>query len=1288
LQLVTGLLLGIAGFLANYFKLPLFYNVDVLFGSFFVVCAIVCLRPPAALAAALIAASCTYLLWNHPWAIVVFTAEALFLLLANRRWPGHLVQFDTLYWLTIGMPLVGFFYGGVMGMDAQPVLMIALKQSVNGICNTAMAVVVLYNILLHVPRAGILPFTEIPARKVFFVGMVVVFFLPVLVYLTVDIRMKMDDQEKLAARAIDEAVEGSRNAAGLMLHDAQRALAVLAGDALAAAPAARQQAVEVIRQSQPLLLRAGILDRQGRTVAFSPLVDDQGRATLGLDLSGRSEVREAFRTGKTVVGAVRLGQIGTPRPVIVLVQPIVVRGELAGAAIGTVDVTQLAERLRGVLAAQRDLEISCTLVDDGGRVVASTADHWLPLAVHILPGMEPVKILPGDIVHLLPESRPNVSYMSRWDKSRFVKTVAPDQATPWTIVIEASLAPLLEQLNLRTIKVFLLIWAMLLLAILVSTAMSRLFTRSFNRLVAVTRGLPAQIDAGTRPAWPDSSIFEVKQLVDNFREVSDALGDVFGELKTINANLERHVDERTRQLQAEVAERRRAEELLKISESRWKFALEGAGDGMWDWDLVADRVYFSPRWKTMLGFAEADIGSHPREWDERLHPDDRPAVQQAFRDYITGITADYAVEFRLRCRDGGWKWILSRGMVVARNDAGQPTRVIGTHTDLSERKSAELQLAENRRFLEMVINTAVDPIFVEDSALRYQLVNDAFCSFTGYPREALLGRTAREVFPADEAASFAAKDYELLAGARLTIGESRMTDASGQSHLIVIRKGLYLDQGGERYIVGILRDITEQARVAAELLQAREAAVAAAQAKSSFLANMSHEIRTPLNAILGFSQLLLRDPQLLPVQEERLRIINRNGTYLLGLINEILEMARIEAGRVDLHEDVFDLPALFADVADTFAPEVAGKNLWLTVDEVAGLPHRVVGDAAKLRQVLLNLVGNAVKFTRSGGVNVRAHCEPRGDDLRLSVEVEDNGRGIPAELIPDLFSPFARARDVEGQQGSGLGLPISQDYVRRMGGEIQVTSTPGKGSCFRFDLKLKFPPEGLPAVPREQVHMARLSADQPTYRVLVADDSADARELLLQLFSEAGFAAEAVPDGAAAIDRLRQWHPHLILMDLHMPELDGIAAIRLVRENDPARVIKVIAISSSVLAENRAAALAAGADDFIGKPFLVDELWRTVAGLLPVVFEFKALPATAPAIHGKRAALSTAAALLPPELRDELRDALARADIDHLLQALGQVTTHDAALAADLEQLALRFDYLELQDILRGDRPC
>jgi CheY-like chemotaxis protein len=135
-------------------------------------------------------------------------------------------------------------------------------------------------------------------------------------------------------------------------------------------------------------------------------------------------------------------------------------------------------------------------------------------------------------------------------------------------------------------------------------------------------------------------------------------------------------------------------------------------------------------------------------------------------------------------------------------------------------------------------------------------------------------------------------------------------------------------------------------------------------------------------------------------------------------------------------------------------------------------------------------------------------------------------------------------------------------------------------------------------------------------------------------------------------------------------------------------VIKVFAICSSVLAENHAAAVAAGADDFIGKPFLVDELWRTVAGLLPVVFEFKALPATAPAIHGKRAALSTAAALLPPELRDELRDALARADIDHLLQALGQVTTHDAALAADLEQLALRFDYLELQDILRGDRPC
>ena len=389
---------------------------------------------------------------------------------------------------------------------------------------------------------------------------------------------------------------------------------------------------------------------------------------------------------------------------------------------------------------------------------------------------------------------------------------------------------------------------------------------------------------------------------------------------------------------------------------------------------------------------------------------------------------------------------------------------------------------------------------------------------------------------------------------------------------------------------------------------AKQAAEMANTAKSEFLANMSHELRTPLNSVIGFTQILCQDTSFKAEQKERLRIINRSGEHLLSLINNILEMSKIEAGRTTLNETDFDLHTVLQDLQDMFCLKVQKKGIQFVLEPDSNLPQYIFADEGKLRQVLINLIGNGVKFTDKGGVIVRAKVETDAENNQarlLKLEVEDTGPGIAAEELKKLFVPFEQTTaGHQIKQGTGLGLAITQKFIKLMGGEIRTTSTVGVGTCFQLSIPIHLSSSQNFPGKVGSGKVIGIAPDRREYRILVVDDQPDNRLLMLDLLGSKGFSLEQASNGREAIDIWEAWHPDLIWMDLHMPEMDGYEASKQIREwesqlESPAVATKIIALTASVFGE-RELVLASGFDDYMMKPFREQVIWQKMKEYLGV----------------------------------------------------------------------------------------
>ncbi|MFI2742787.1 PAS domain S-box protein [Zhouia sp. PK063] len=582
---------------------------------------------------------------------------------------------------------------------------------------------------------------------------------------------------------------------------------------------------------------------------------------------------------------------------------------------------------------------------------------------------------------------------------------------------------------------------------------------------------------------------------------------------------------------------------LKESEQRWQFALEGSGDGVWDWDIQAGKQFLSSRAKEMIGYDDDDNLEDLNVWNEIIHPDDLILSDQALKEHFEGKAPIYNIEKRIKAKDGSYKWIMDRGKVIERDKKGKPIRMIGTQSDITERKLAEKRIKESEaRFRILYEFSPIGIGILNCETGQYLGANTTYLEYLGYTLEEITQLSHQDLTPAAYHEEVQINFSHILENGKFGPYEKELIRKDGTIIPVSQNGVLIKDSNGEDVVLCTIQDVTERKKMEASLVKAKVKAEAASKSKSEFLANMSHEIRTPLNGVIGFTDLLMKT-DLTESQLQYMQTVYNSANTLLDLINDILDFSKIEAGKLELSIEKVDVLQLCGQTIDIVKHKAYEKDLEVLLNISPKVNRFVHADAVRLRQIITNLLSNAIKFTEDGEVELKVDVKPNPNNqetMLFSFAVNDTGIGIAPHNLEKIFRAFDQedASTTRKYGGTGLGLTISNKLLGLMNGKLDVQSTLGKGSTFSFEIELK-----------TESGDAYLDEDLKNIKnVLIIDDNKNNRTILKEMLSIENIHSDLAVNGIEGLEMIESKGTYdVAIIDYNMPYLDGIQVISHIR---------------------------------------------------------------------------------------------------------------------------------------------
>ncbi len=645
----------------------------------------------------------------------------------------------------------------------------------------------------------------------------------------------------------------------------------------------------------------------------------------------------------------------------------------------------------------------------------------------------------------------------------------------------------------------------------------------------------------------------------------------------------------------DVTKRKKDEEALQLSEERLRFALEGANDGIWDVNVPSRTGYMSPRGCEILGYTPQEFEKLYTYWSDLVHPEDLPKTYEKLAAHYEGKNSVFEVEQRLKMKSGEWKWILSRGKVVRYDEQGQPLRITGTHTDISAKRLIE----ETKNLLAHAVKSISEFVTITDKNNVILFVNEAFKKAYGYTEEELIGKSIEIVVSRNNPPDLLNKILTDTINGGWS-GELMDTRKDGTEFPVSVSSSVVKDEAGNPIaLIGVSTDITEAIRSREELLIAKEKAEEASHLKSSFLANMSHELRTPMIGILGYSELLeeqARDSKL----QNYAKTIRLSGKRLMDTLNLILDVSRIEAGKMELNITMVDVIGIIAEVCTLFET-VAKKNSLFVKMETAFKAFELYLDETMFRQIINNLINNGLKYCNHGGVLVKVYRERKGFSEYAVIQVIDTGIGIAKENHGIIFDEFRQVSEGKGRsfEGTGLGLSITKKFVEKLKGEIAVESTLGQGSTFTVRFPIAVNQQNERVIPQVKPVTVKALHKHGLPMVLYVENDPIATDLASLMLKEI-CRIDTAKSSQEALELVQRKQYAAIMMDInlgkHSP--DGIETTRAIRKMPDYMDTPIVAVTAFAMVGDKEEFIAAGCTDYISKPYTTSQITRIMTKTL------------------------------------------------------------------------------------------